>query len=252
MGSLFLIAGILCIAYYLAIIVYSGPRTSFAWLWLLAGAALCLGAAVCAVPSLQKAFFSIPKALRMGAAVFLVLGFVIFCLAEGCVISGMTGGTEETEEPLDYVIVLGAQVRGTRVSRALQQRLDRAAAYLEEHEETVVIVSGGQGPGEDISEAEAMERYLIERGIAPERIRKEDKSVNTAQNIRFSKAWIEKENARIGIVSNDFHVFRAVHIAKAQGIEAVGIPAPSTLGMYPHYMTREAVAVVKDLVFGNI
>ena len=176
-------------------------------------------------------------------------GLLVFVLAQACIISGMAGGTQEH---LDYLIVLGAQVRGTRVSRALAQRLDCAAVYLKEHEDTLVIVSGGQGPGEDISEAQAMAEYLERAGIAPERIRKEGRSVNTAQNIRFSMEWMEKEDPKVGIVSNDFHVFRAVHIAKAQGVKAEGIPEPSTPGMYPHNMTREAVALVKDLVFGNL
>ncbi len=249
MGSIFLIAGSLCFLYYLAVVIYSGLNTSFAWFWLLAGLAFCLGAGVCTVPSLQRAFFGIPRIIRLGAGVLTAAGLLVFVLAQACIISGMAGGTQEH---LDYLIVLGAQVRGTRVSRALAQRLDCAAVYLKEHEDTLVIVSGGQGPGEDISEAQAMAEYLERAGIAPERIRKEGRSVNTAQNIRFSMELMEKEDPKVGIVSNDFHVFRAVHIAKAQGVKAEGIPAPSTPGMYPHYMTREAVALVKDLVFGNL
>ena len=142
-------------------------------------------------------------------------------------------------------------MKGTRVSRALKQRLDRAAEYLRDNPGTLVIVSGGQGSGEDITEAEAMEDYLIEAGIGAKRIRKEEKSVNTVQNIRFSRAMMEGERPSIGIVSNDFHIFRAVHIAKAQGIDAFGIPAPTEIFMRPHYMTREAFALVKDLLLGN-
>ena len=63
---------------------------------------------------------------------------------------------------------------------------------------------------------------------------------------------MEDPAAAVGIVSNDFHVFRAVHIAKAQGLNAVPIPAPSSPGMYPHYMLREAFAIVKDLAAGNM
>ena len=137
----------------------------------------------------------------MGAGALLALGILLFLAAEGCILSGMAAGGNA---PCDYVIVLGAQVRGTQVSRALKQRLDRAAEYLEEHPDTVVIVSGGQGSGEDITEAQAMEEYLIGAGIAPERIWKEEASVNTVQNIRFSRALIEEEAPVIGIVSNDF------------------------------------------------
>ena len=181
--------------------------------------------------------------------IFLAAGLAGFLFVEGCIISAMTGSGEE---PVDYLIVLGAQVKGTRVSKALSQRLSRAAEYLMEHEDTIVIVSGGQGQGEDISEASAMKTWLISRGIEEERILEEDKSVNTSQNIRFSKELMENPEASVGIVSNDFHVFRAAHIAKAQGLDAIPIPAPSSLGMYPHYMVREAFAVVKDLAVGNM
>ena len=108
MGSIFLIAGSLCFLYYLAVVIYSGLNTSFAWFWLLAGLAFCLGAGVCTVPSLQRAFFGIPRIIRLGAGVLTAAGLMVFVLAQACIISGMTGGTQEH---LDYLIVLGAQVR---------------------------------------------------------------------------------------------------------------------------------------------
>lgn len=248
MSKLFLILGVLFTAYYIGIIAYAGIHASFAWFWAVLGAVCWLALAVCRVSALQAAFLRIPGWMRTAAGVVLLLGIVIFLAAECCIVSGMI---QKVQKPCDYVIVLGAQVRGTRVSRALKQRLDRAAEYLAEHPETTVIVSGGQGSGEDITEAEAMETYLVQAGIDPERIWKEEKSVNTVQNIRFSRAMIEEENPVIGVVSNDFHVFRAVHIAKSQGIKAQGLPAPTELFMRPHYMTREGIALVKDFLLGN-
>lgn len=249
MGVAFLICGALCILYYVGIVLYAGLRASFAWFWLFLGGAFFLIGAVCRVPVLQAAFGRIPAAIKLLGGILLAVGLAVFLLLEGCIISGMIGSPKE---PVEYLIVLGAQVKGTRVSKALHQRLSRAAEYLQEHEDTIVIVSGGQGSGEDISEAQAMKNWLIEQGIARERILEEDKSVNTSQNIRFSQELIEDKEAAVGIVSNDFHVFRAVHIAKAQGLDAVSIPAPSSPGMYPHYMMREAFAVMKDLAVGNM
>lgn len=249
MGAAFLICGALCILYYIGIVLYAGLRASFAWFWLFLGGAFFLIGAVCRVPVLQAAFGRIPAAIKLLGGILLAVGLAVFLLLEGCIISGMIGSPKE---PVEYLIVLGAQVKGTRVSKALHQRLSRAAEYLQEHEDTIVIVSGGQGSGEDISEAQAMKNWLIEQGIARERILEEDKSVNTSQNIRFSQELIEDKEAAVGIVSNDFHVFRAVHIAKAQGLDAVSIPAPSSPGMYPHYMMREAFAVIKDLAVGNM
>lgn len=248
MGKLFLVAGVIFLAYYLGLVLYSGIRTSFSGFWLAGGIFFCLASAVCSVPAWREAFVRIPAGLRAGAVLVAALALACFFFLESCIVSGMFS---RPSKPVDYLIVLGAQVRGTRVSRALAQRLNKAASYLEENEAAFVIVSGGQGPGEAISEAEAMEAYLLDKGISKERILKEARSVNTEQNIRFSRELIE-EGASVGIVSNDFHVFRAVHIAKAGGLEAQGIPAPSDFGMYPHYMVREAFALAKDFVLGNM
>ena len=124
MSKLFLICGILFTAYYIGIIVYAGIHASFAWIWAALGAVCWLALAVCRVSALQAAFLRVPAGLRMGAGALLALGILLFLAAEGCILSGMAAGGNA---PCDYVIVLGAQVRGTQVSRALKQRLDRAA-----------------------------------------------------------------------------------------------------------------------------
>ena len=109
------------------------------------------------------------------------------------------------------MIVLGCAVRGERVSLTLARRLDAALSYLEQNPEACVVVSGGQGAGEHISEAEAMHRYLTERGIAESRILLEDKSMSTLENFRFSKALIDEAigpDAKLVFVTTRFHVFR--------------------------------------------
>ena len=246
MSKLFLILGVLFTAYYIGITAYAGIHASFAWFWAVLGAVCWLALAVCRVSALQTAFLRIPGWMRAAAGVFLLLGIVVFLAAECCIVSGMV---QRVQKSCDYVIVLGAQVRGTRVSRALKQRLDRAAQYLAEHPETTVIVSGGQGSGEDITEAEAMETYLIQAGIEPERIWKEEKSVNTVQNIRFSRALIREKNPAIGIVSNDFHVFRAMQTAERAGLKnACAIAAGSSPLYLPNNMLREFFAEIKFLM----
>lgn len=249
MGLLFWILAVLCVLYYVGIILYAGLRASFSWFWLFLAAGFFLAGAVCRIPSFQAAFSRIPAAGKLLGGLVLAAGLMAFLFLEGCIVSGMTGTSKESVE---YLIVLGAQVKGTTVSKALAQRLLKAEEYLKEHPNTLAIVSGGQGQGEDISEAEAMKAWLVKRGIEEARILKEDRSVNTSQNIRFSQELMADPNALTGIVSNDFHVFRAVHIAKAQGLRAVPIPAPSSLGMYPHYMMREAFAIAKDWIAGNM
>ncbi|WP_370458110.1 YdcF family protein [Bacillus sp. BPN334] len=87
----------------------------------------------------------------------------------------------------DYIIVLGSKVNGTKPSYSLQYRIDKAAEYLQSHEKTIAIVSGGKGKGEDISEALAMKNGLMKLKIAEDRIIMEDKSTSTDENIKLSK-----------------------------------------------------------------
>ena len=96
----------------------------------------------------------------------------------------------------DYIIVLGSKVNGTKPSYSLQYRIDKAAEYLKSHEKTIAIVSGGQGKGEDISEALAMKQGLIKQNIAEDRIIMEDKSTSTDENITFSKPLIPADMKR--------------------------------------------------------
>ena len=105
---------------------------------------------------------------------------------------------------LDYLIVLGAHVDGTRLTLALLERTRRALQYLKDNPRTRAVLSGGRGTGEQISEAEAMYRYLTSRGIAGERLLLEDQSVNTAENIRFSLEKIGSKDVSIGVVTNNF------------------------------------------------
>lgn len=96
----------------------------------------------------------------------------------------------EAPNDADYMILLGAKVKGTEPSYSLQYRIDKAAEYLKTHEQTIVIVSGGKGKGEDISEARAMKKGLMKQSIAEQRIIMEDRSTNTDENIEFSKSLI--------------------------------------------------------------
>ena len=123
---------------------------------------------------------------------------------------------------VDYMIVLGAKVNGTSPSLSLQNRIDTAARYLKENEKTIVIVSGGQGPDEDISEAEAMRQGLVAQGIGAERIIIEDKSTSTYENMSFSKKLIPSGLDTGLLVTNDYHLYRAQLISKTGRIRRNG------------------------------
>ena len=117
----------------------------------------------------------------------------------------------------DALIVLGAAVHGDRVTWVLSNRLDTAYDYAVEHPKTVLVVSGGQGDGESVTEASAMAGYLTRRGLDPSRILLEDRAESTAENFAFSKAIIDEAvgpDAAIGFVTTRFHVFRAGRVAR--------------------------------------
>ena len=156
----------------------------------------------------------------------------------------------------DALIVLGAAVHGDRVTWVLSNRLDTAADYLDSHPDTVCVVSGGQGDGESVTEASAMQKYLVERkGIDPERILPEDKATSTLENFAFSKKLIDEtlgENASIAFVTTDFHVFRAGRVAKKAGIDAEGLAAPDVWYIRINNFLRECVGIVVYGLRGDI
>lgn len=228
--------GILFLIYYLVIRFYTGRKDSTFlpfWLW---------GGIFCILAGIVLAFM--PDRISRWSWIVIGIPFVIFILAEIVICSAMI---QTPDEHLEYLIVLGAQVRGKRVSNSLARRLDKAQTYLEQNPDTKVIVTGGKGKGEDITEAEAMRRYLVEKGIANERIRKEDQSTSTWQNLEFSQAFIRDRKKPIGIVTNNFHVYRATLMAKRQGyVHVQGLVASSNPVLMPNYMVREFFACMSS------
>lgn len=183
---------------------------------------------------------------KLAGLIFILL----FLIVEGIIISGFF---EHGRKDLDYVIVLGAQVKEGRPSVVLQYRLDRAYEYLMENADTICIVSGGQGSNELVSEADIMKSYLVDKGIPSYRILVEDRSRNTEENIRFSFELIGDLQADIGIITNNFHVFRGSAIARKKGaLNVFGISASSNPLYLPNNMLREFFAVTKDKLCGNI
>lgn len=150
------------------------------------------------------------------------------------------------------VVVLGCKVKDGAPSLMLRRRLEAAYEYLSEHESVCVVVSGGQGDDEAISEAKCMRDWLVSNGIAPERIYMEDKSVNTEENLRFSKEIIDENGLprRITLVTDGFHQLRAEMIAEKQGIEAYNISGHTSWYLIPTYGVREWFGVVFYKFFG--
>ena len=154
-----------------------------------------------------------------------------------------------------YVVVLGAGVNGTEPSLTLQERINATYTYLSKNPEAIAVLSGGQGEHEDITEAACMYRELTDMGIRPEQLLMEEAATSTMENLQFSLELLEAQTGsrpnRIGIISSEYHLFRATQFAKDLGVEAVGIPAKTTwLPLRVNYYLREVAAVWKYLVFG--
>lgn len=192
----------------------------------------------------------IPLILRRAFGAIILVGGVLFVIAEGCILSHFH---DKGKDNLDYIIVLGAQMKPAGPSAVLQFRLDAAYDYLAENENTICILSGGQGSNEPCSEAEGMYQYLTDKGIEPERLMMEDQSTDTSENIAYSMTLIGRKDVSVGIVTNNFHVFRGVRLAKAAGVqEAYGIAARSNVYFQLNNMVREFFGIMKDLVCGNL
>lgn len=155
-----------------------------------------------------------------------------------------------------YVVVLGAGVHGTTPSLSLRSRLDAAYDYLMAHPDTIAIVSGGQGPGEDISEAQCMFDDLTARGIDPDRVWMEDRSTSTRENLRFSLGIIEARAGgkpeTLNVLSNEFHLLRAKLMASDEDILAYGVPAKTPYtSLFVNYFLREIAALWNYWIFGG-
>lgn len=196
---------------------------------------------------LEKLVPKIPKWLRavFWCGVCTVTVFVGVLLGLG--INDTVTGSE------DAVIVLGSGIRGELLTVGLKNRLDCAVEIYENNPDTVIVVSGGQGPQEDITEALAMERYLLSRNIPQESIIKEEQATSTYENFIYSKQILDKkfgENYSAAYVTNDYHIYRAGALAKIAGFGNLTHSHSTTVWytVIPSCM-RECMAVVKLWIF---
>ena len=215
------------------------PGHQFIGLMLLFIAALCL----------------LAKWQKKLAGILALMSLVLFTALEIPILSA-----SKTNAPknVDVVVVLGCAVYGESPSWPMVERVDAAFAYLEENPDTLCIVSGGQGDGEAISEAECMRRLLVNKGIDPERIYLEDKSTSTKENIAYSYSIIEQilPNSKsqdgsfsVAFVSSEYHLFRTRFLARMQDHDIYLIAAKTTrLVLRVNYFIREAPAMLKALV----
>lgn len=178
----------------------------------------------------------------------LALGLAVFCTLEGVVISG--AHTDTRAEEVSCVIILGAGVNGTEPSLMLTSRLEAALAFIADRPDIPVICSGGQGAGEDISEADCMADWLIAHGVDESRVYREARSTSTSENFAFSYALMDElkidREAPFAYVTNDYHIYRAGRIAGTESARGVAATLPRSAyydGLQLNYYMREAFAL---------
>lgn len=182
--------------------------------------------------------------LCVGILIYIVTGALILDAAQG-----------DDGQP-DYIVVLGAGLHGSQPSQILTDRINTAYRYLTDHPDVICIASGGQGADEEISEAQCIFDQLTAMGIDESRIWLEDKSTSTWENFRFTMDLIRRKTGtapeQLGVLSNDFHLFRAKLFARRSGVDPIGIPAPtSRFSLRVNYYLREVAGVWHYLILGG-
>lgn len=179
----------------------------------------------------------------------LVIGIIQFAAVEGLLISS---SKSDAETRTDYLIILGAGINGETLSLALYERLLAGLRYLEKYPDTRVVVSGGQGPGEAITEAEAMRRFLVSSGVDEGSILLESSSTSTMENFKFSKRLIEQKTGQpvsdITFITNSFHILRSKMLAGRNGLKAYAISSGTPEQVIVQMYFREYFALIKSLL----
>ncbi|MCD8370065.1 MAG: YdcF family protein [Clostridiales bacterium] len=245
----------LCLLYYLVIVLYAGFTTAFSAVWLLF--AVFFGLTAVSIRVYQSNPDQSPLWLPV-AMVTLCAAGILIQMALQILIFGQVPSYAEPE--LDYVIVLGGRVKPDGLSNTLQWRLDKAAEYARENPDTRLILTGAQGEDEPQSEASFMRDYLLAAGVSEERLILEEQARNTAENLKYSKEILDQKMGgadpdyeRVGILTSNFHLFRARRIAAKLGMENVqGIASGSDPVLLVHFCVRDGIAILKDRVLGNL
>ena len=197
-----------------------------------------------------------PRAIKWVRRVFtglLCLGILVVAVTCGIVVNT---ALQEPAPGCEYVVVLGCKVNPTAPSLSLQERINAAYEYLAANPNTVAVVSGGQGADEPMSEAQCMFDELTKMGIEESRIWMEDKATSTWENLSFSLALIEDRTGvrpgSIGLISSEYHLFRAKLQADAFGVETVGIPATTKwVALRINNYLREVAGVWHYFILGG-
>lgn len=244
---IFVLLGVLLFLWYLAPYHYNHILN--------VGNALGMAASVCLIACgvfLHKLLplFSRPGAVGIVSKAVLAVLCAVF-IAVSIAFCSMLAAQYHTPGKDETVIVLGCSVKGEHPSRMLRQRIEAAAAYLNENEGAVAVLSGGQGPDEIMSEAECMRRELVKRGIDESRLYLEDQSTNTQENVEFSSKIIAQNQLpkTVTVATSDFHEKRGAMLCRKYGLTPSATPAKTDFYLAGTYWLREILGVIKEFLF---
>lgn len=239
-------------ALLLAVMFYTGvPGFSFSGLVCIgiSGIFLCYNLISVLKPKYPKTLTWIRRIFT----VFLCLGILVVVIT-GVIIIRATKGNPDQD--CTYVVALGCQVRKDGPSLSLQERIQATFDYMQSHPNTIVVLSGGQGPDEPMTEAQCMFDRLCAMGIDPQRLWKEESATSTWENLVFSLDLIEERTGTrpttIGLISSEYHLYRASLQAKDCGVTAIGIPAKTSWAAlrWNNYL-REVAGVWHYIILGD-
>lgn len=237
LGSLFLLYFICIKAIFF--------NTSFSIFWAIIGIILILIGLN--TTKIVYIFSSLPKLVKGISIMLLSILIIIYIFIQSLII--FNGFYKDTTKP-DYVVVLGAGLIGDKISTSLHYRLLSAIEFHNLYPDVKIIVSGGQGPDELISEALAMKNFLLEKGIKEDSIIIEDKSTTTYENFLYTKDKLHefdnRENISLTVITNNFHMFRAKSLSKRLGFRTYGYPAKTHKFLALNFFVREVPAVIKS------
>lgn len=176
----------------------------------------------------------------------IIVSAIMWILTEKWILAGQQPKANGKNK---YAIILGAKVSGETPSLSLQYRIDSALEYAKRYPYVKLILSGGQGPGEDITEAESMRRFLLKNGIEEKRLLLESESTSTYENIRFSVKLIPDSVDRVTIITSNYHLARAKKVAGKLGFQTDVVVARTPKVVERRLKNREKIALLKVMIF---
>ena len=241
---LYMLATFCMLESYFVVVLRTGTNSYLLWVGL--AALIYLAAFLMGKGRWKK----IPLWLRKTVVTFLVVCASLFIICELLILSKFSS---KAKPGADCIIVLGAQMNAGGPSTLYRQRLDSAYDYLVANPDTICIVTGAKGSNEVVSEGSGGRDYLIGRGIDALRVLCEEASFNTRENIENAYEILKQaapDAERIVIVTNNFHLYRGMFLAKkSTGLPVEGIAAPAVPRFLPTNMLREPLGVMKDAFF---